>query len=218
MPKRIGLIGNIISDEDMKALSEWIATCPRLSKGPLTLEFERRWARWLGTKHAVFVNSGSSANLLMIYAMICAGKLKPGDKVVVPALSWSTDVAPLMQFGLVPVLCDCNLGDLSVDLGHLQRLFIEDRDIKALLLVSVLGLVPDMWSITGLCKEYGVDLLEDCCESMGSMFGPKNLGTFGEMSTFSMFFSHHISTIEGGMVCTDDDRLHDILVSIRAHG
>jgi len=218
MKKPISLIGDIIDKEDIKALSEWVATNPRLSKGPLTLEFEKKWAKWLGTKHAVFVNSGSSANLLMIYALICHGWLKKGDKVIVPALSWATDVAPLIQLGLTPILCDCNLKDLSIDVNHLKQLIEKHPDAKTLLLVHVLGLVPDMSKIMGICEKENILLLEDCCESMGSQFWDKNVGTFGKMSTFSMFFSHHISTIEGGMICTDDDKLYNILISIRAHG
>ena len=125
--------------------------------------------------------------------------------------------APVMELGFKPILCDSNKIDLSVDLEHLERIFIEENP-SALLLVSVLGFCPNMKRITELCDEHGVILLEDACESLGSEFREKKLGTFGVMSSFSTYFGHHISTIEGGVITTDDKDLYDILVSIRSHG
>ena len=211
------LVKDTINNEDIDELASWLKTYPRLTKGPLTIEFERMWADWLGTRRAVYVNSGSSANLLMLYSMILRGDIAPGDEIVVPAISWATDLAPVIQLGLTPILCDCNMDDLSVDLEHLKQL-IDSRDPKALLLVSVLGLVPNMTELTTVCKENNMVLLEDTCESLGSSHFGKKLGTFGDMSSFSLYFGHHISTIEGGMICTDDDDLADLLLSIRNHG
>ena len=122
-----------------------------------------------------------------------------------------------MQLGLNPIICDVNLEDLSVDLHQLEQIFINDRP-KALMLVSVLGLVPKMDKIVNLCEKHGVILLEDTCESMGSKFEDKNLGTFGCMSSFSTYFGHHISTIEGGFISTDDKEVYDVLVAVRSHG
>jgi len=212
----IKLINDTISKKDIKLLIEWLETYPRLTKGPLTTQFEKKWAQWLGTKHAVFVNSGSSANLLMLYALMESGRLK-NKKVVIPNLCWATDLAPAIQLQYEPLLCDCNLDTLSVDLEKLEKIFSDQRP-SVLLLVSVLGLSPDMDEVRKLCDAYEVILLEDTCESMGSQFKNANLGTFGLMSSFSTYFGHHISTIEGGMVCTDDDDMHDLLVSIRSHG
>jgi CDP-6-deoxy-D-xylo-4-hexulose-3-dehydrase len=218
-----------IDEQDMDALADWIKTYPRLTKGKLTIEYEDKWAEWLGTKHSTFVNSGSSANLLMLATLLEAGDLEPGDAVIVPALSWATDLAPVMQLGLEPILCDCNLADFSCDLDHFEEIIrngvIRVKDgmrmrirPKAAILVSVLGLVPHMERIAFLCDKAGVILLEDCCESLGSADSERKLGTFGAMSTFSTYFGHHISTIEGGMVCTDNDRYDKIMKSVRSHG
>ena len=210
----ITLVKDTIDEKDIDRLVDWLKTYPRLTKGKVTLELERKYADWLGTEYSVFCNSGSSANLLMLSAIIEKYKSK---KVVVPSVAWATDLAPVMQLGLKPLLCDCNMQDLSVDLEHLEKIF-KTESPDALLLVSVLGLVPNMGKIVELCERYGVILLEDTCESMGSEFRDKKLGTFGLMSSFSTFFGHHISTIEGGFVCTDDEELYELLVSLRSHG
>jgi CDP-6-deoxy-D-xylo-4-hexulose-3-dehydrase len=215
MPK-ITLARDTIDDGDVARLIEWLETRPRLTKGEVTLEFEQRWAGAVGTKHAVFVNSGSSANLLMLYAMKISGRLK-SNKIVVPAVAWATDLAPLMQLDIEPILADVNLRNLAVDLDHLESIFREQRP-SALLLVSVLGLPPDMEEIQSLCARYEVVLLEDTCESLGSRYGGRALGTFGLMSTYSLYFGHHLSTIEGGMVCTDDAEVFAALKMLRSHG
>tara|TARA_R110002051_G_scaffold159152_2_gene230502 strand:- start:4318 stop:5472 length:1155 start_codon:yes stop_codon:yes gene_type:complete len=214
---KIHLAEATIDEKDMDALADWIKTYPRLTKGPLTLDYEQKWGEYIGVKHSTFVNSGSSANLLMLAALLESGDLKVGDAVVVPALSWATDLSPVMQLGLTPVLCDCNLQDLSLDKDHLLHVVKKERP-KAIILVSVLGLVPDMSWLVNLCDKEGVILLEDCCESLGSEYEGQKLGSFGAMSTFSTYFGHHISTIEGGMVCTNDTKYDKILKSIRSHG
>jgi len=159
----IRLVENTIDKNDINALIEWLQTEPRLTKGPVTLEFERQLAEWFGTEYAVFVNSGSSANLLMLYALKMSGMMK-NQKVVVPSLCWATDLAPVIQLGMEPILVDCNLENLSVDLDHLELLF-SLHEPSALLLVSVLGLSPDMDALADLCRKYDVHLLEDNCES-----------------------------------------------------
>ena len=213
----IKLVNDTINNSDIDSLIEWLKTYPRLTKGPLTLELEDKWSNWLGTENSVFCNSGSSANLLMLWALVEAGRIQANSKVVVPAVAWATDLAPVIQLGMTPILCDINLRDLSVDLCDLETIFIESKP-EVLLLVSVLGLVPEMDKIKALCDEYNVILLEDTCESMGSEYQGKKLGTFGLMSSFSTYFGHHISTIEGGFVSTDDAELYEVLKSIRSHG
>lgn len=213
----IPLVKDTINKSEIDRLIEWLKTYPHLTKGELTLEYEKKWSESLGCRYSVFVNSGSSANLLMLYSLIESGKINRGDKVIVPAVSWSTDLAPVVQFGLEPVLCDCNLDDLSVDLAHLEKI-ISTQNPKVLLLVSVLGLVPDMEKISNLCRDHGVILLEDACESLGSKFNDKSIGTFGLMSSFSTYFGHHLSTIEGGMICTNDKDTFNMLKSLRSHG
>ena len=213
----IPLVKNTINKEDIDRLIEWLKTYPRLTKGNLTIEFERLWSKFMGVKHSIFVNSGSSANLIMVYSLIEAGILKIGDDIIIPSLSWSTSLAPAIQFGLNPILCDCNKEDLSVDLTHLENL-IKERKPKCMMIVPILGLVPQMDKIMDMCEKYNIILIEDACESLGSKFNGKKLGSFGLMSTFSTYFGHHISTIEGGMVCTNDDKFANLLKSLRSHG
>jgi len=207
-----------IDNKDIDELVKWLKTYPRLTKGPLTTTFEDQWSNYLGVEHSTFVNSGSSANLLMLATLMEAGDLNPGDSVIVPALSWATDVAPIMQLGLKPLLCDCNTSDYSVDLDHFSDLVLNGVVAKAVIIVPVLGFVPNMEHIVDICTKNGIILLEDCCEALGSEYKGQKLGTFGEMSTFSTYFGHHISTIEGGMVCTSNSKYNQILKSIRSHG
>lgn len=212
----IPLQRDTINNADIDRLIEWLKTYPRLTKGNVTLEFEKNWSKWLGTKYSVFVNSGSSANLLMLYALIISGRMK-NNKVVIPGLCWATDLAPILQLNLHPILCDIDLETLSIDLEELEKTFIEENP-STLLLVSILGFSPKMNEIIELCKKYDVILLEDNCESLGTEYEGKKLGNFGLMTSFSTYFGHHISTIEGGIVSTNDDEMNDLLLSIRSHG
>jgi CDP-6-deoxy-D-xylo-4-hexulose-3-dehydrase len=212
----IRLVENTIDRDDINKLIEWLQTEPRLTKGPVTLEFERQLAEWFGTEYAVFVNSGSSANLLMLYALKMSGMMK-NQKVVVPSLCWATDLAPVMQLGMEPILVDCNLENLSVDLNHLEGLFKEHQP-STLLLVSVLGLSPDMDALIDLCEKYDVHLLEDNCESQGAKYKGTKLGNFGLMASCSTYFGHIMSTIEGGMVTTNSEYMYELLLQLRSHG
>lgn len=209
------LVNNTISNHEIDWLRDWLGTYPRLTMGELTKEFEESFSEWLGVKHSLFVNSGSSANMLMLYTMMYKYGI---DKIAVPALSWSTDLAPMIQFGIEPVLIDCNLENLSLDLDHLEEELENDDGIGAVLVVHVLGLVPDVLKLQRICEKHDVFLLEDTCEAMGSKRGRIKLGTLGLMSTFSFYFGHHISTVEGGMICTDDSELYDLLLMLRSHG
>ena len=212
----ITLAKDTIDKDDIGQLIEWLQTYPRLTKGPVTLRLEKKWSQWIGRKYSIFCNSGSSANLLML-AALKEGQYLRNDKIVVPSLAWSTDLSPVMQLGLDPILCDCNMEDLSANLEHVEKIF-QEFNPAAFMFVSVLGLVPDMIRVRKLCDEYGVILIEDTCESMGCAFDGKKLGTFGEMSSFSTYFGHHISTIEGGFVSTDNKELYELLLSLRSHG
>jgi CDP-6-deoxy-D-xylo-4-hexulose-3-dehydrase len=212
----ITLVKDTIDNKDIDRLIDWLKTYPRLTKGPVTLELEQKWSKWLGRKYSIFCNSGSSANLLMLSALK-ESKYMRNNKVVVPSVAWATDLAPVMQLGFEPIIVDSNMDDLSVDLEHLEKIFRDEKP-STLMFVSVLGLVPDMDKIMDLCVRYGVTLLEDTCESMGCEYKGKKLGTFGMMSTFSTYFGHHISTIEGGFISTDDFQLYELLLSLRSHG
>lgn len=214
--KVIKLVKDTIDNNDIDELIEWLKTYPRLTKGSETEQFEKEWSKWMGVKYSVFVNSGSSANLMMLYALIASKRIR-NKKVIVPALSWATDLAPVIQLGLEPILVDISKETLAVSIESLEEVFKKENP-GALLLVSVLGIPPNMNEITTLCKKYGVTLLEDACESLGSCYDGKKLGTFGYMSSFSLYFGHHISTIEGGMICTDDYEMYNVLKMIRSHG
>jgi len=214
----IKLVSDTINRDDIDALIEWLKQepIPKLTKNNLTFELENKWSKKIGTKYSVYVNSGSSAILLTLAALKQLNKLK-NNKIVVPALSWATDVSSPMLLGLEPIMCDCNFEDLSCDLTHLESIFIKNNP-SSLILVSPLGLVPKMKEIIELCKKYNVLLLEDVCESMGSKYKGRYLGTFGLASFFSMYFGHHLSTIEGGFINTNDEELYHMLIMMRSHG
>lgn len=225
--EKITLVRDTIDKEDISKLISWLETTPRLTKGDMTKKFEEKWSRWQGRKYSVFVNSGSSANLAMLWSLIQSKRLK-NNNIVVPAVSWATTVAPVIQLGLNPILCECDKDTLGIDVEHFKQL-IEEHNPSALLLVHVLGFPGKMNEIMDLCVENDIILLEDSCESMGSEYIVKqgsNLladisvktGNFGLMSSFSLYFGHHISTIEGGFVCTDDLEIYNLLLSIRSHG
>jgi CDP-6-deoxy-D-xylo-4-hexulose-3-dehydrase len=215
--KNVKLVSDTISKNDIEKLVTWMSQddIPQLTKGPLTIKFQDDFSNFLGEDlRSCFINSGSSAILLSLLALKIKNNIK---KVVVPSVSWATDLSSPMVLGLETILCDCNLQDLSLDLDKLEKIF-EEESPEVCILVSVLGLVPDMERIMSLCKKYNVILLEDVCESLGSKYKGDYLGTFGLMSFFSFYYGHHISTIEGGMITTEDKNMHDILVSIRNHG
>ena len=214
--KKINLVNDTIDKNDINALIKWLKKTPRLTKGELTLEFEKKWSEWLGCKYSLFVNSGSSANLIMLYALKCRGKLK-SNKIIVPAVSWSTTVSPVIQFGFEPVFCECDKDTLGLDPEHLKDL-ICIHEPCAVIVVHALGIPAKMKEIKSLCKKNKVVLLEDSCECVGSLYRGQQTGTFGLMSTFSFYFGHLISTIEGGMVCTNDKELYNILLILRSHG
>lgn len=214
----IKLVSDTIDKNDIKNLVNWLSQdeIPRLTKGDITIKFEEKWSNKIGVEHTTYVNSGSSAILLALAALKESGKLK-NNKIIVPALSWLTDVSSPMQLGMEVILCDCNLDDLSIDINHLKQL-IKEEDPSSLILVSVLGLVPNMSEIVSICEDNNIMLIEDVCESMGSKFEDRYLGTFGVVSLFSLYYGHHLSTIEGGLICTNDTELNDIIVSMRSHG
>ena len=216
--KKINLVNDTIDKNDINYLIEWLSQdeIPRLTKGNLTIELEQKWANKMGTKYSVFVNSGSSAILLSLAAYLYSKNIQ-NKKIVIPSLSWATDVSSPMLLGMEPIMCDCNLEDLSCDLTHLEEIF-KTESPSSFILVSPLGLVPDMDKIVNLCEKYNVTLFEDVCESMGSKYKNKYLGSFGFASFFSTYFGHHLSTIEGGFINTNDEDFYHLLLMMRSHG
>ncbi len=214
--RRYLLAEQTITQSDLHDLIAWLQTNPWLTQGDLVFEFERQWARWLGAAHATYVNSGSSANLLMYYALLLSRRLR-NRRIVVPAVSWATTVAPVIQLGYEPVLCEADRKTFGLDLNHLEDL-LKYHEPAAVGIVHVLGVPNEMEALLELRGRFEFALLEDACAATGSQYDGRLVGTFGEMATFSFFYGHHLSTIEGGMVCTNDHGLHDILLHIRSHG
>jgi CDP-4-dehydro-6-deoxyglucose reductase, E1 len=214
--KKYLLADHTITRDDLRDLVAWLETDPWLTQGPLVREFERRWAEWLGVKHATFVNSGSSADLLMYCGLLYSGRLR-NKTVVVPAISWATTVMPAIQLGFEPVMCEADWTTFGLDLNHLEDL-LKRHEPSSVIIVHVLGVPNEMDAVLRLQQRYGFSLLEDACAATGSRYAGRQVGTFGDLSAFSFYYGHHMSTIEGGMVCTNDAGLHDVVVQSRAHG
>jgi CDP-6-deoxy-D-xylo-4-hexulose-3-dehydrase len=203
--------------ETRRALAEFILQGKKLSMGEQCLEFEKAFAKRQERSHAVLFNSGGSANLALMQALRNLGRLSSGDRVGFSALTWSTNVMPVLQMGFVPVPVDCEPCTLNVTSGKLQER-IRAVDLKAFFLTNALGFTGDLDAIREVCLDAGIVLLEDNCESLGTELPSGKAGNFGLASTFSFFVAHHMSTIEGGMAATDDDDLADMLRIVRANG
>tara|TARA_R100001129_G_scaffold16887_1_gene11037 strand:- start:18536 stop:19747 length:1212 start_codon:yes stop_codon:yes gene_type:complete len=215
MNYNIPLMSDNITREDVNELVNFLQQdpIPRLTNGPKVEEFEAKWSEWLGVKHSVFVNSGSSANYMTMQLL----QYKYGPcEVIVPPLTWVSDVASVLNTGHNPVFVDINLSNLSFNIQKLKQA-ITTRT-KAIFLTHVLGLNGLTDELIQLCKEHDLLLIEDVCESHGATFKNKKAGSIGDVSNFSFYFAHHLSTIEGGMVCTDNDEFYDILRFSRSHG
>ncbi len=213
---RYYLAEDTIDRKDIDSLIRWLKTYPRLTKGKLNLKFEERWNRWLGRKYSASCNSGSSANLLMYDALRMSGRLK-NMKVIVPSVGWATSIAPAIQLGFTPIMCEADSDTFGLDLNHLESLLKKHRP-ATVLLVHVLGVPHKMKEMLALKKKYGFYLLEDACAAVGATYGGKKIGAFGDMASFSFYFGHQMSTIEGGMVSTDDPGLRDMTLMLRSHG
>ncbi|MBE1295508.1 DegT/DnrJ/EryC1/StrS family aminotransferase [Phycobacter azelaicus] len=204
---------------EQDALQRVIAS-DMFSMGPEVRTYEDQFAAQFGSKYAVMVNSGSSANLLMTAALCFTKnpdlKLERGDEIIVPAVSWSTTYYPLGQYGLRMKFVDIDRETLNYDLAALEAAITDQT--RAIMVVNLLGNPNDFDAIKALIGDRKIVMIEDNCESMGATYGGKEAGTFGVMGTFSSFFSHHISTMEGGMVVTDDEELYHVMLSLRAHG
>jgi len=198
-------------------LCEFIMGAEQLSMGEQVKRFEHMFAIKQDRKYAVMVSSGSMANLVLLQALKNMCSIREGQQVAVSALTWSTNVMPVMQMGFKPVLLDVGMNSLNVTPDALEERIVS-HDIKALFLTHALGFCDDLAEIVNLCRRHGILLLEDTCESLGSTYGGRLLGNFGEAATFSFFVGHHLSTIEGGMVVTDSEALYYELLMVRAHG
>jgi len=197
---------------------EAINTCLKsgqYTQGKIVEEFEKEFARWNGTKYGVMVNSGSSANLLIIFMLKEKYGLKDGDEILVSAVTWPTTVYPIIQNNLIPVFCDVD-DTFNASISSIKKL--TTNKTKALFLVHLLGKPANLKDILVFCRNKNILLMEDCCESLGATYNGIKVGNFGLMSSFSFYFGHHITTIEGGMILTNDLETSDLLKSARSHG
>lgn len=203
--------------ETKKALSEFIMKADRLSMDVECRKFERKFADYQGANEAILFNSGGSANLALLQALKNLGRLKEGDKVGFSALTWSTNTMPIIQMGFVPVAIDCDKSTLNV-MSHNLEERLKQTDLKMMFLTNALGFTGDIDKVRDLCEERGIILIEDNCESLGTVLPSGRTGNFGIASTFSFFVAHHMSTIEGGMICAKDEELAEMLGIVRANG
>ena len=223
MKFRIPLTTNTLGKEEI-AVAKAVLDSGFLTMGKLCEKFEREFAAYVGVDHAIMVNSGSSANLLALFALenplvpLDGGRrrLRAGDEVIVPALAWSTTIWPVLQAGATPVFVDCDPRTLQVTPDSIEAAITPKP--AAIVLVHVLGGACDVAKIREIASRRGLWLFEDTCESLGVTWDGRMVGSFGDMGSFSFYFSHHITTIEGGMVVTNNAKLADLLRALRAHG
>jgi CDP-6-deoxy-D-xylo-4-hexulose-3-dehydrase len=205
------------ADEIFSAVETMLSTFTTMGKK--VRAFENQYAAYNKTKYGVMTNSGSSNNLLSVAALtnpFTKDYLKPGDEVIVPALSWSTTIWPLIQCNLMPVIVDCNINDFNLDIDKLEKAI--GPKTRAIKLVHVYGNPCNMEAIMWLAKKHNLFVIEDCCEAMGATYDGKPVGSFGDVGNFSFFFSHHISTLEGGISTTNNFDLAETMRILRAHG
>ena len=212
------LMEETITLKDRLKMASFVLTSSRLTNGPKVREFEEKWSQWLGVKHSLYVSSGSTANTLLVSSMKEHFGLKDGDKVLVPACTWVTNIAPVIQAGLEPIFCDINLQNYSFDLDELKYVAQQHPDIKAVFITHLIGLSSDVEKVREIFPD--ALILEDVCESHG-VEGPngkrgKSKDSVG--STFSFYYGHHITTVEGGMVCTNNTALYELMRMKRSHG
>lgn len=200
-----------------RALGIFISKATMLSFGPECIKFEKNFATYQNRKFSVFVNSGSSANLALIQALLNLKRIKKGDLIGFSALTWSTNIMPIIQLGLEAVPIDIERDTLNISSDTLLEV-INKYPIKVLFITHALGFCGDLEKIQKICKERNILIIEDTCEALGSKYKNKLLGNFGLASTFSFYVGHHMSTIEGGAICTDDKELATMLKIVRAHG
>ena len=188
----------------------------KFSMGERVAEFEKAFAEKFGVKYALMVSSGSAANLLAVAGLVYSGRLKKGDEVIVPAVSWSTTYFPLYQMGLKLRFADIDKDTLNIDVHKLKAAITENT--RLVCLVNLLGNPNDFDSIKQICADKNIIIMEDNCESLGAEYNGKKAGTFGLVGTYSTVYSHHLCTMEGGVVVTDDEELYHYMLCIRAHG
>ncbi len=190
-----------------------------VTMGKKTKEFERLWSEYIGSTHSVMVNSGSSANLIALDALrdpLFTNPITPGDEIILPAVTWSTSLFPIVQIGATPVIVDIDPATLTMDINAMQNAVTEKT--RAIMPVHLVGSPCDMPQIMQFVKGKNIYVIEDCCEAHGAQINNQKVGSFGDCGTFSFMFAHHITTVEGGAVTTTNKRLNELLCMKRAHG
>mgnify|MGYP006239145903 CR=1 FL=1 len=212
------LMKDTVSKRDRLKLAKFVLTSSKLTQGKEVRKFEEQWSEWLGVKHSLFTSSGSTANLLLVSAWKELYEIPDEAKVIVPACTWVTNVSPIIQCGLTPIFCDINLEDYSFDLDKLQEIRYEYQDdIHGIFVTHLLGYPAKVDKFREMFPN--AHILEDVCESHGAVLeNGKKAGTFDVGGTFSFYFGHHMTTIEGGMVSTNDPELYDLMRMKRSHG
>lgn len=207
------LINDNITNDDKKILSDFVLNSNRFTNGPKVKEFENLWSDWLGVNHSVMVNSGASANFISI-AMV--KELVGEGEVIVPPLGWVSDVSSIAQLGMTPVFVDVDMSNFNITAENIKRAITSKT--KAIVLIHTLGFNAMTDEIIKIAKDNDLILIEDCCEAHGAKFGEKKVGSIGDISLFSFYYGHHITTVEGGMVCVNDPKLYDLAKLFRSHG
>lgn len=210
------LMKDCITVEDKSAMIEFIENAGRFTNGPMVKKFEKEWSKWLGCKYSIYVSSGSTANTLLVAAMKEKYGFSNNDKVVVPCMTWVTNISPVMQLGFKPIFCDIDSSTFSFNINSLKKIAIEHPDIKAVFVSHLFGISADIDQYKEILPN--AVFIEDVCESHGATYKGKKCGTLSLGSTFSFYFGHHMTTVEGGFVCTDDDELYNIMKMKRSHG
>ena len=210
------LMGDSVTHEERQILSEFILNSDRLTYGREIALFESMWSQWNQSQFSVYVSSGTAANYLMILSCKHYFSWLDGDEVLVPAITWGTTISAIMNLGLRPVFVDVDLSDLSMSIEDAVKKIT--KKTKAIFLTHVIGLPNQVTNLFALCQEHSLQLLEDCCESHGATWCGEKVGNFGVASSYSFFWGHHMTTIEGGMLCLKDEGLLDIARSLRNHG
>ncbi len=202
-----------ITKSDLDSVTKFIKNKPILTQSKKVIEFEKRWSNWLGVKYSVFVNSGSSANFLTLRALKI---LKGSGEVILPPLTWISDVVAVIENGFKPIFVDINLNTLSMNNEKIISKI--NKNTKAIFITHAQGFNGLSEKLLQVIKKKKITLIEDVCESHGAKFKNKKLGTFGVASNFSFYYAHHMSTVEGGMICTNNKKIYELVRVLRAHG
>jgi len=207
---------NVMNDSDLNLLVAFIRETKRFTQFTKVAEFEATFAKWQGCRYCVFVNSGSSANLLLVNSAKEYFGWDNDDEVIVPAVTWPTTVTPVMQCGLTPAFVDANLADLSLDYDKISSKI--SSKTRAIFVAHLLGFPANIARLQEIISGRDIVILEDCCESQGAMLNGTKVGNLGIAGTFSFYWGHHMTTVEGGMLCTNNEELYKIFLLKRSHG